>query len=77
MLFQAFVTWLHTTFIAWNAATPEREPRQQETGQGLVEYALIIVFIGVVVMALLLVLGPSISNMYSNILDAVQRSSGQ
>lgn len=38
-----------------------------EKGQGLVEYALIIIFIAVVVIGAIVILGPTIGNMYSNI----------
>jgi Flp pilus assembly pilin Flp len=36
-------------------------------GQGLVEYALILIFVVVVVILLLYVLGPSVGNLYSNV----------
>ena len=36
-------------------------------GQGLVEYAFILIFVVVVVLLLLYVLGPSVGNLYSNI----------
>ena len=39
----------------------------QEEGQGLVEYALILVLIAVVVIAILLLLGPVVGNVFSNI----------
>ena len=39
----------------------------QEEGQGLVEYALILVLIAVVVIAILLVLGPAVGNVFSSI----------
>jgi len=38
-----------------------------EKGQGLVEYALILVLVAVVVIAILLLLGPIIGNVFSNI----------
>jgi pilus assembly protein Flp/PilA len=41
-------------------------PRQEE-GQGLVEYALILVLVAVVVIVILAVLGPTIGNIFSNI----------
>lgn len=44
--------------------------RPQEEGQGLVEYALILVLVSVVVIVVLLLLGPAIGNVFSNILDA-------
>jgi pilus assembly protein Flp/PilA len=42
----------------------------REEGQGLVEYALILVLVAVVVIAVLLLLGPVIGNVFSNIIDA-------
>ena len=38
-------------------------------GQGLVEYALILIFVAVVLIALLTILGPGITNVYQNIID--------
>jgi pilus assembly protein Flp/PilA len=40
----------------------------KEKGQGLVEYALILVLVAVVVIAVLTVLGPTIGNIFSNIM---------
>jgi pilus assembly protein Flp/PilA len=40
-----------------------------EVGQGLVEYALILILVGVIVMGMLVVLGPMIGNMFSNIVS--------
>ena len=39
----------------------------REEGQGLVEYALIVVLIAIVVIAILLVLGPVIGNVFSSL----------
>jgi pilus assembly protein Flp/PilA len=39
----------------------------REEGQGLVEYALILVLVAIVVIAILLLLGPVIGNTFSNI----------
>ena len=39
----------------------------KETGQGLVEYALILVLVSVVVLAVLLILGPIIGNVFTEI----------
>ena len=39
----------------------------RDEGQGLVEYALILVFVTIVVFAILLLLGPAIGNTFSNI----------
>jgi len=40
---------------------------RQEKGQGLVEYALILVLIAIVVIAALLILGPTIANVFNKI----------
>ena len=37
-------------------------------GQGLVEYALILVFVAIVVVAVLTIFGPTIGNTYSRII---------
>ena len=42
--------------------------RPMEKGQGLVEYALIIILVTMVVMILLLIFGPAVGNTYSNVL---------
>ena len=39
----------------------------QEEGQGMVEYALILVLVAVVVIAILFLLGPQIGNIFSRI----------
>ena len=41
----------------------------REEGQGLVEYALIILFIAIVVVAILVIFGPAVGNMYSQIVN--------
>lgn len=38
-----------------------------QEGQGLMEYALVLVFVAVVIVAILTLLGPQIGNMYSRI----------
>jgi len=43
----------------------------REKGQGLVEYALILVLVAIVVIAVLLLLGPVIGNIFSNIINAI------
>ena len=42
-------------------------PRQEEKGQGLVEYALILVLVAIVVIAILAILGPQIGNIFSRV----------
>jgi pilus assembly protein Flp/PilA len=41
----------------------------REEGQGLVEYALILVLVAIVVIAILLLLGPLVGNVFSNIVS--------
>ena len=43
----------------------------REEGQGLVEYALILVLVAVVVIVILALLGPSIGNIFSNIVSSL------
>ena len=45
--------------------------RWQEKGQGLVEYALLLVLIAVVVLGVLVLLGPQISTAYSRVVTAL------
>ena len=42
-----------------------------EDGQGLVEYALILVLVAIVVIAILLILGPVVGNVFSNIITVM------
>lgn len=41
--------------------------KEEESGQSMVEYGLLIALIAVVVIAALLVLGPTIGNMFNNV----------
>ena len=43
----------------------------KEKGQGLVEYALILVLVAVVVIVILALLGPAIGNVFSGIVNAI------
>ncbi len=43
----------------------------KEKGQGLVEYALILVLVAVVVIAVLTLLGPIVANVFSNIVSGL------
>lgn len=40
-------------------------------GQGLIEYALILILVVMVVMVVLLILGPAVGNMFSNIVSNI------
>jgi Flp pilus assembly pilin Flp len=41
--------------------------RNPAAGQGLVEYALVIMLVGIVVVFMLAILGPAVSNLFSNV----------
>ena len=43
--------------------------REKEKGQGLVEYALLLIFIAMIVLLILMVLGVSLSDYYQYIID--------
>jgi pilus assembly protein Flp/PilA len=44
----------------------------REEGQGLVEYALILVLVAIVVIAVLMLIGPQIANIFSQITSGLQ-----
>jgi pilus assembly protein Flp/PilA len=43
----------------------------REEGQGLVEYALILVLVAVVVIAILMLVGPQIANIFSRVTNGL------
>jgi len=43
---------------------------KKERGQGMVEYALLIVLLAIVVVFMIEVMGTAVSNMYTSIVDA-------
>jgi pilus assembly protein Flp/PilA len=43
----------------------------REQGQGLVEYALILVMVAIIVIVILAVLGPAIGNVFSNVVNLI------
>jgi pilus assembly protein Flp/PilA len=43
----------------------------REAGQGLVEYALILVLVAVVVIVILALLGPAIGNIFSSLINSL------
>lgn len=47
---------------------------EDEQGQGLVEYALILVLVAVVVVAILALLGPQIGNIFSKVTNGLSGS---
>ena len=55
--------------------TPTRRvKRRDEEGQGMVEYALIIVLIAVVAAVMLLVIGHTANSFYSNVSNTLSRT---
>lgn len=65
MVWQSILQWARD-------ATRAARSRSNVEGQGLVEYALILVFVAVVIVLILTILGPGISNIYSNIVAILQ-----
>ena len=63
MLWQLLAGWLQYAKVHVSRRTD-----QLEVGQGLVEYALILVMVSVVMVILLSVMGPGIRNIFANIL---------
>ena len=49
----------------------EKERGQSEKAQGMIEYALILVLIAIVVIAVLSLLGPMIGNIFSEIVTSI------
>lgn len=43
----------------------------REEGQGLVEYALILVLVAIVVIAILILVGPAVGKVFSSIVNAL------
>jgi pilus assembly protein Flp/PilA len=48
----------------------------REKGQGLVEYALILVLVAIVVIVILALLGPAVGNVFSNVVAALETLGG-
>ena len=49
--------------VVWSAA----KHRQEQAGQGLLEYTLILMLVAMIVLAVLMVMGPAIGNFFSTI----------
>jgi pilus assembly protein Flp/PilA len=48
-----------------------KQTNQQAAGQGLVEYALILVLVAVIVIAILTLLGPQVGNVFSRVVNGL------
>lgn len=70
MSWQLLAGWLQYAKVYVN-----QKSDQGELGQGLVEYALILVMVSVVMVVLLTVLGPGIANIFANILVWIEGAS--
>ncbi len=66
MLFTSLIDWMGQMLLQWRTRTSKAL-----AGQGLVEYALILVLVAVVVIVILSLLGPAIGNIFSNIFCGV------
>ncbi len=49
--------------------------QDEESGQGMVEYGLIIALVAIVVVGALLLLGPSITNLFNNVTNRLNNPS--
>jgi pilus assembly protein Flp/PilA len=67
MLWQLVAGWLRYAKLYFNLQSDD-----MDVGQGLVEYAMILVMVSVVMVVLLTVLGPSIQNIFKNIMFHIQ-----
>ncbi|MFN8530341.1 MAG: Flp family type IVb pilin [Anaerolineae bacterium] len=54
---------LQAVHAIWNAALAEKK------AQGLVEYALILMFVAIAVIVILALLGPAVGNIFSNVIN--------
>jgi pilus assembly protein Flp/PilA len=43
----------------------------REEGQGLLEYAMILILVAIVVFLVIVVLGPTVGNLYSNVMNNI------
>jgi pilus assembly protein Flp/PilA len=70
MMLQTLLLWISRTLDTLGSVDPNEHPG--EIGQGLVEYALILVLVSVVVVVLLVAFGPLLVNLFQNIVDTME-----
>lgn len=73
MMLQTLLLWIHRTLDAINPFGDESH--SGEEGQGLVEYALILVLVSMATLALLVIFGPTLANLFRNIVTTMQNVS--
>jgi pilus assembly protein Flp/PilA len=56
-------------FVLSISLSPSRRQAEKSSGQGMLEYALIIALVAVVVIASLVLLGPTISSIFMRVVD--------
>ena len=61
----------HSLSQIWRKEENQMLFAPKEKGQGLVEYALILVLVAIVVIVILALLGPAIGNVFSNIVNTI------
>jgi pilus assembly protein Flp/PilA len=62
---------LTDAFLRFREAVTRVLDRDEEDGQGMVEYALILILIAVVVIVVLTTLGKRVSNLFSNVSSGI------
>lgn len=70
MMLQTLLLWIHRTLDVINPFSDESH--SGEEGQGLVEYALILVLVSMATLALLVIFGPTLANLFKNIVTTMQ-----
>ncbi len=70
MMLQTLLFWINRTLETLGVLNTSDNPGEE--GQGLVEYALILVLVSVAALALLVVFGPTLANLFRNILSTMQ-----
>jgi pilus assembly protein Flp/PilA len=70
MMLQTLLLWISRTLDTLGVSHLDDHPGEE--GQGLVEYALILVLVSLAALALMIVFGPTLANLFRNILSNMQ-----